>query len=67
MSHNDVTQKRGAMTDETLARSALIHVRVKPALRELIETEAKRRGVTPSAVIRRILATYYESQTKGRP
>ncbi len=54
------------MTDEPLTRSALIHVRVKPALRDLIESEAKRRGSTPSAVIRRILATYYEAQTKGR-
>lgn len=41
-------------------RSALLHVRVKPQLREMIEREAEASNTKPSAVIRRILAYHYE-------
>ena len=41
-------------------RSSLLHVRVKPALRERIEDEAREQGVVPSVVIRKILAAHYE-------
>ncbi len=49
------------------SRSSLVHVRVKPALRDLIDSEARSKGTTPSAVIRRVLAQHYEAQPKGRP
>lgn len=44
------------------ARSALIHIRVQPALRERIEADATDQAVTASAVIRRILAKHYEGR-----
>ena len=44
------------------SRTALLHVRVKPALRERIEAEASEQAVTASAVVRRILAQHYEGR-----
>jgi hypothetical protein len=43
-------------------RSALIHVRVKPQLREMIEREAQAANIKPSALVRKILAYHYERE-----
>lgn len=44
----------------TDTRSSLIHVRVKPALRERIESQAANEGVPASVIIRRVLASHFE-------
>jgi hypothetical protein len=45
-------------------RSELIHVRVKPQLKDLIFQDANEQGVVPSVVIRKILAQHYEAKVK---
>ncbi len=41
-------------------RTALLHVRVKPELREVIVREAAMLHIRPSSLIRKILAQHYE-------
>ena len=43
-------------------RTALIHVRLKPVLRETIERDAKAQGVTASALVREMLVQHYETR-----
>jgi hypothetical protein len=40
--------------------TSILHVRVTPALRSLIDQEAELRQVAPSSVIRGILTKHYE-------
>lgn len=48
------------MSDRPPPRTAVVHVRVKAALRERIDADAAARNVTASVVVRRILAKHYE-------
>jgi hypothetical protein len=41
------------------SRTAVLHLRVQPALRELIEADAAKLSTTPSAIVRRVLAQHY--------
>lgn len=41
------------------ARTAILHVRIVPALRLRIDDEAEALGVAPSALVRSILASHY--------
>jgi len=43
-------------------RSALLHIRVVPELRDRIENEARLLNIAPSALARKILATHYEGR-----
>jgi hypothetical protein len=40
-------------------RTELLHVRVKPELRNMIENEAQTLNIKPSAVVRQVLVAHY--------
>ena len=43
-----------------MKRDAILNIRMRSALKELLEEDAKIEGTTSSAVARRILASHYE-------
>lgn len=40
-------------------RTAIVHVRMKPDLRDAIDQEAEIRGLAPSEVVRRVLVAHF--------
>ena len=47
-----------------VTRDAILNIRMRSALKALIEEDAKIEGTTASAVARKILASHYERQAR---
>ena len=54
------------MMSHMAERTAVLNIRMKPELRELIEAQAKAEDVAPSALARAILAGYFSQRASKR-